>query len=76
MKNRSKTTQLEDLDTYKKLRDIEKKMQENENYIFSLLTFIDSKTNESDYSLIMKECLEIQSEINNELIKKTLLVKI
>jgi hypothetical protein len=76
LKNRSKTTQLEDLDTFKKLREMEKKMQENENYIFSLITFIDSKNNDNDFGHLMNECLELQSEINNELIKKTLSVKI
>lgn len=75
-KCKSKGTQLEELDTYKKLREMEKKMQENENYIFSLTTYIDSKEKESDYSQIMDECLNLQQEINAEIIKKTLSVKI
>jgi hypothetical protein len=62
---------MEELDTYKKLREMEKKMQENENYIFSLLSFIEAKANENSYSHIAKECLELQQEINNELIKRT-----
>jgi hypothetical protein len=62
---------MEELDTYKKMREMEKKMQENENYIFSLLSFIDAKQNENNYSHIAKECLELQQEINNELIKRT-----
>jgi intraflagellar transport protein 74 len=70
IKNRSKSTQLEDSDTYKKLREMEKKMQENENFIFSLTTFIESKANENDFTYLLKECLEIQQEINNELIKR------
>jgi hypothetical protein len=64
------------MDSYKKLREIEKKMQENENVIFSLTAFVDSKLNESDYNGIMKECMDLQQEINNELVKKTLSVKI
>ncbi len=76
MKNRSKTNQLEDMDSYKKLREIEKKMQENENVIFSLTSFVDSKLNESDYQSLVKECMDLQQEINNELVKKTLSVKI
>ena len=76
LKNRSKTNQLEEMDSFKKLRDIEKKMQENENIIFSVTAFVDSKLNESDYNALMKECLDLQVEINNELIKKTLSVKI
>ena len=70
MKNKSKTTQMEELETCKKLRDMEKKMQENENYISSLLSFIESKNQENSYSHLAKECMEIQQEINNELVKK------
>lgn len=70
LKNRTKTTQLEDSESYKKLRELEKKMQENENFIFSLSQFIDSKANENNFSHLLKECLEIQQEINNELVKR------
>lgn len=75
-KCKSKGTQLEELETYRRLREMEKKMQENENYIFSLITYIDSKEKESDYSQIMEECLSLQQEINAEIISKTLSVKI
>ncbi len=61
---------MEELDTFKKMREMEKKMQENENYIYSLLSFIEAKQNENSYSDIAKECLDLQVEINNELIKK------
>lgn len=76
MKNRSKSNQLEEMDSYKKLREIEKKMQENENVIFSLTSFVDGKLDDSDYNGIMKECMDLQAEINNELVKKTLSVKL
>ncbi len=62
---------MEELDTFKKMREMEKKMQENENYIFSLLSFIEAKQNENGYSQIAKECIELQQEINNELVKRT-----
>jgi chromosome segregation ATPase len=75
-KAKSKSSQLEDLETYKRLHEMEKKMQENENYIYSLITYIDSKEKESDYSQIMQECLDVQQEINSEIIKRTLSVKI
>lgn len=75
-KEKSKLSQLEEMEIYKRLREMEKKMQENENYIFSLLTYIESKEKESDYTAIMRECLDLQQEINNELIKRTLSVKI
>jgi hypothetical protein len=61
---------MEELETYRKLRDMEKKMQENENYIFSLLTFIESKSQENSYSHLAKECMEIQQDINSELVKR------
>ena len=76
LKNRSKTNQLEEMESFKKLREIEKKMQENENQIYGITTYLESKANESDFSSLMKECLDIQNEINNELINKTLSVKI
>jgi hypothetical protein len=50
---------------------MEKKMQENENYIYSLLSFIDSKKNDNNYQNIMKECEAMQEDINNELLKKS-----
>ena len=61
---------MEELDTFKKMREMEKKMQENENYIFSLLSFIEAKQSENSYTDIAKECLDLQQEINDELIKK------
>jgi hypothetical protein len=61
---------MEELETFKKMREMEKKMQENENYIYSLLSFIEAKQNENSYNDIAKECLDLQVEINNELIKK------
>lgn len=75
-KSKSRQSKLEELESYKKLRELEKKMQENENYIHSLITYIDSKEKESDYSILMKVCLDLQQEINSEIIKKTLSVKI
>jgi chromosome segregation ATPase len=70
LKTRSKSTNLEDLDTYKKLRELEKKIQENENYIFSLQSYIDSKAMENDFSHLLKEVMDLQRDINEELIKR------
>jgi len=64
------------MESYKKLRDTEKKIQENETQIYGLTTYLDSKAGETDYAQIMKECLDLQNEINNELVKKTLSVNI
>ena len=46
-------------------------MQENENHIYSLMNYIDSKKNDNDYQSIMKECDDLQEDINNELLKKS-----
>jgi chromosome segregation ATPase len=70
LKNRSKTTNLEEMETFKKLREMEKKIQENENYIFSLQSYIDSKTKDNEFSHLLKECMDLQQEINAELIKR------
>ncbi len=64
------------MESFKKLREIEKKIQENENTIYGITTYLDSKAGETDYSQVMKECLALQNEINQELIKNTLSVNI
>ena len=76
LKSSAKNTQLEDLANFKKLRDLEKKMQENDNYIDGIAKYIESKSSEADLTHVTKECLDMQNEINTELIKKTLSVKI
>jgi hypothetical protein len=71
VKNRSRTTQLEDNEAYKSMRELEKKIQENDNYIFSIQNFIESKAGENEYSGLMKECMALQQEINDILVKMT-----
>lgn len=71
VKNRSRTTQLEDNEAFKSLRELEKKIQENDNYIFSIQNFIESKASENEYSSLMKECMDLQQEINDILVKMT-----
>ena len=70
LKNRTKNTQLEDNDIYKRLHELEVKMQANENTIYSLQSYIDSKANENQYGNLLKECMELQQKINNELLKR------
>jgi len=76
LKANAKSTQLNDLDHFGKLRDMEKKMQENDTVIHGISNYIESKSSEADISHVTKECLDIQNDINQELIKKTLSVKI
>ena len=70
LKSRTKNSQLEDNPTYKKLRDLEKRMQANENNIHSLNTYIESKGGESQFGPLLKECMKLQESINAELLKK------
>ena len=70
LKNRTKNTQLEDNDIYKRLHELEVKMQANENTIYSLQSYIDSKANENQYGNLLKECKELQQKINEELLKR------
>ena len=66
LKNRTKNTQLEDNDIYKRLHELEVKMQQNENTIYSLQSYIDSKANENQYGNLLKECMELQQKINDD----------
>ena len=52
------------------LHELEVKMQANENTIFSLQSYIDSKANENQYGNLLKECMELQQKINEELLKR------
>ena len=70
LKNRTKNRQLEDNDIYKRLHELEVKMQSNENTIYSLQSYIDSKANENQYGNLLKECMELQQKINEELLKR------
>ena len=45
-------------------------MQQNENTIYSLQSYIDSKANENQYGNLLKECMELQQKINEELLKR------
>ena len=70
LKNRTKNAQLEDNDMFKRLRELEKRMQMNENNIFSLQSYIDSKANDNAFGDLLKECMKLQEEINAQLLKQ------
>lgn len=70
LKNRTTNAKLEENNIYKALRELEKKMQYNENNIFSLQSYIESKTNENQFGPLLKECMNLQEQINNELLKR------
>ena len=70
LNNRTKNAQLEENDIFKRMRELEKKMQANENTIYGLQTYIESKANDNEYSGLLKECMALQKQINDELLKK------
>ena len=70
LNNRTKNAQLEENDIFKRMRELEKKMQANENTIYGLQTYIDSKANDNEYSGLLKECMALQKQINDEILKK------
>lgn len=70
LKNRVTNAKLEENDSYKKMRELEKRMQANENNIYSLQCYIESKANDNQFGPLLKECISIQEEINNLLLKK------
>ena len=70
LNNRTKNAQLEENDIFKRMRELEKKMQANENTLYGLQTYIDSKANDNEYSGLLKECMALQKQINDELLKK------
>ena len=59
LNNRTKNAQLEENDIFKRMRELEKKMQANENTIYGLQTYIDSKANDNEYSGLLKECMAL-----------------
>ena len=69
LKNRTKNAQLDDNDVHKVLNELERKMQSNENSIFSLQTYIDSKTNDNKFGSLLKNCMDLQEKINEEILK-------
>jgi len=76
LKSSAKNMQLNELEYYKKLNELEKKMQENYNIIHGISTYIETKSSESSLTQIAKEVLDIQGDINQELIKNTLSVNV
>ena len=59
-------------DVYNKLNDIEKKLIVNESQIYAIQQYIEAKGEESNYQAQFKECVNLCSEINAEVIKMTL----
>ena len=70
MKNRTKKNMLEENETYKTLKELELKIQSNENNIYSLQSYINTRANESEFGGLLKECMDLQEKINDEVLKR------
>lgn len=67
---RIKDQQLEDNEIYQKIHELELKMQLNEKNMFSLESYIESKSNENKFGELLKDCMKLQEQCNEELLKK------
>ena len=66
----TKKQQMEDNKIHKELKDIEQKLSFNEQNIFGLKTYIDSKGVETNYQGLVQECKEHMDSINSVLLSR------
>lgn len=64
MKESAKVSQLAENKYHKELQELEQKMSMNEQNIFSLRSFIESKSSEANYEPMSAECRSLLVEIN------------
>jgi len=74
MKHDTKKNQILQSDIYNRLNDIEKKLINNESQIYAIQQYIESKGAESNYQSSLQDCMALCSDINMDLIKKSLSV--
>lgn len=67
----TKKNQVLQSDVYKQLTNLEKKIGSNEQQVYSLYSFIDAKGTESNYTAALNACMSTVSELNMEIVKKT-----
>ena len=70
LKYESKKRQLEDSSVYKELKDQEQKMTLNEQTLYGLKSYIDSKGAETNYQAIMQDCYNLVHDINSFLLSR------
>ena len=75
MKYDKKSKQLQANETYKGLREIENKITQNEGNVFNLQQFIEAKTQESNTSGLANQCVGLAHNLNADIIKGSLAVK-
>lgn len=72
MKHDTLKNQILQNEIYKNLDNTEKKMMFNEQQIYAMRTFIESKSMESNFQHQLNEVMAISNDLNNFIIKKTL----
>ena len=75
MKYEKKYKQLQGNETYKGLREVENKIIQNEGNIYNLTQFIEAKKQESSTSGLMNQCIGLAHNLNADIIKGSLSVK-
>lgn len=70
MKESAKASQLAENKYHKELMELEQKMSMNEQNLFSLRSFIESKSSETNYEPISADCKSLLLEINAVLASK------
>ena len=75
MKHDTKKNQILQSDIYNRLNDIEKKLIQNESSIYAIQQYIESKGAESNYQASFQDCMSLCTDINMDLIKKSLSVQ-
>lgn len=72
MKHDTLKNQILQNDIYKNIDSLEKKMMVNEQQIYALRTFIESKSMESNFQHQLTEAMNVVHDLNNQTVKKTL----
>lgn len=74
MKHDTKKNQILQNDLYKTLNELEKRLINNEGQVYSMRQFIEAKGAESNFQHQLTECMNLVSELNMEVVKKSLAI--
>lgn len=72
VKHDTRKNQILQSDIYNKLNEIEKRLIGNESQIYAIQQYIEAKGAESNYQGHFQTCMQICTDINSEVIKKSL----
>lgn len=72
VKHETRKNQILQSDIYNRLNEIEKRLIGNESQIYAIQQYIEAKGAESNYQGHFQTCMQLCTDINNEVIKKSL----